>query len=222
MKFTRYLPLVALGAFAADCGEPPDDSDTNTDDFCLDCQLFIMGLNPVCNDNGNGSSTAVPRTGPIDDVINFDIDLGTWAAQVEIDVHETSVENGWDEAHILPESANVYPYTCTFEETTEPTPGPMPTGATSEQGYCDRWEFDITEVATVGEQTDGTTILNCAWWENGTDGFLKDIAVMVSVADDQTPAATDCVVFGHNSATEFASSNCLCFEGDSGCGDHNS
>jgi hypothetical protein len=229
MKFTRYLPIVALGAFAADCGTDTGDdtSDTGDGDFCFDCALLIMIVDATCDDKGNGSSMSVPRENP-DDTITFDMEMGAWAGQVEIDIVETSVADGWTEFHIVPESANLgFPegevpaYECRGTVTTEPTEQAMPAGATSLEGYCDGWSFEINEVASANDVTDGATILNCNWWENGSNGFLKDIAVKVTVFAEDATTASDCIIFGHESATEFAADNCICFSGDNSCGDNN-
>lgn len=210
MKFTRWLPVVALGAFAADCGTGPTDSETetDTDTFCFDCELLIAFVDAVCDDNGNGSSTANPRVGPFDDSIALTVEAGAWAGAVEVDLADTGDPNAnrWTESKLFPETANT---------------------SFCEDGSCDVWEHTLNEVGTVGEVGDSSTILNCAWYATSNEGVLRGLAIKATIFDDASPAAeADCVIWGHNSSTQFSGDGCACAEEwlatppASPCGDH--
>lgn len=190
MKSFYWLPIAALAAFAADCGEIIDDTDTDSDTedyFCEDCDLVITSINPVCT----------PGT---PDSVTFTAVFGAWAETVTLDMLNTgagefpdTISGVWDETHIFPATANT---------------------EFAADGTSDTWVFDLEVVGAPNLQTDGTnTFLGCDFYDQ-TDGAFNSTAFKLHVTPDRTDDNDTCAIFGWRSehATAFGGDGCECFE----------
>jgi hypothetical protein len=202
MKTLYWLPLAALAAFAADCGDitDPVDSDLDTDtEFAGD---FLIGSVTLACDTG---ADAAAKT---DDVITLDVMFEGWAEIVEMDIIETgdsafpdNLAAVYQEYHILPADANT-----TF----------------AADGSSDTWQYEMSNPGTLvggtGNDEDnrasGSTFFDCSDDNRlEMDGSLfTSVAIKVAATPDNSARDTTCAIFGHRSEEAYSGDGCECFE----------
>ncbi len=202
MKTLYWLPLAALAAFAADCGDPidTDDSDVDTDTtFQGDFLIGSMAL---------GCDTGADAAAKTDDVITLDVMFEGWAEIVEMDIIETGDGNFpanlaavYQEYHILPADANT---------------------AFAADGSSDTWQYVMNNPGTLvgGNDNDednrasGSTFFDCSD-DNRLQqdaGLFTSVAVKVAATPDDSAKDPTCAIFGHRSEEAYTGDGCECFE----------
>jgi hypothetical protein len=201
MKTLYWLPLAALAAFAADCGDitDPVDSDLDTD-TTFQGDFLITSLNLGC----------APGVAPAEDVITHDVTFQGWADTVTVEIVNSGFTGGdpWDETHVMPADANI---------------------SFAADGTSDTWQFTLDDVDSTGAVVLGsTTLMGCGGADGDNffdqeNGEFKSIAVKVSGTPDSDANEPDCAIYGYNSRATFGP-DCICFEqsvadGGSNCED---
>lgn len=232
MKTLYWLPLAALAAFAADCGDPIDTNDSDVDtDTTFQGDFLISSVALTCESPLNGDD---PTDSKADDVITLDVLFQGWAEIVELDIIETGSgafpgPGVYQEYHILPADANT---------------------AFAADGSSDTWQYVMGGSDSLVGETDtpdgepnrisGTTHFDCSdsnrlqqFTYTGTDAdgnatttsVFSSVAVKVTATADDASQEPDCLIFGEKSRTAFGD-DCLCAETffvnppANPCGDH--